>query len=179
MNLRLPANAKKGEIRARLLVPAVPARPSQSGEPTPQANAPVKIYVWELRAGTQKPVTSADLFAYLDGAFRFFGELPPPPTGTPERIRVGSNVMVAKLLHMVSPTPPPEVRSARIQGTVRLRVVIGKDGTVQDLNVLEGHPILAKSAVEAVRQWRYQPTLLNGEPVEVETTIDVVFTLSR
>jgi protein TonB len=67
---------------------------------------------------------------------------------------------------------------ARIQGTVRLEAIIGTDGTIQQLKVLSGHPLLVKAAVEAVSRWRYQPTLLNGEPVEVVTDVDVNFTLA-
>jgi len=61
---------------------------------------------------------------------------------------------------------------------VRLHAIIGKDGTIQQLEVMNGHPLLQQSALDAVRQWRYQPTLLNGEPVEVDTTIDVIFSLN-
>jgi len=104
--------------------------------------------------------------------------LPPPPKEAPKRIRVGGNVQQARLLNQPRPVYPPLAKQARIQGTVRLQAIIAKDGTVQELQVLQGHPLLVQSALEAVRQWRYQPTLLNGEPVEVVTTIDVVFTLS-
>ena len=104
--------------------------------------------------------------------------LPPPPKAAPQRIRVGGQVQQAKLISQPRPVYPPLAKQARIQGTVRLQAVISKDGTIQELQVLSGHPLLVQSALDAVRQWRYQPTLLNGEPVEVVTTIDVVFTLS-
>ena len=74
---------------------------------------------------------------------------------------------------------PPLAKQARIQGTVRFNAVIGKDGTIQNLTLVSGHPLLVPSATEAVSQWVYQPTLLNGEPVEVVTQIDVNFTLSQ
>jgi protein TonB len=74
---------------------------------------------------------------------------------------------------------PPLAKQARISGTVKLAAVIAKDGTIQDLKVISGHPLLIPSALEAVKQWVYQPTLLNGEPVEVSTQIDVNFTLSQ
>jgi periplasmic protein TonB len=70
-------------------------------------------------------------------------------------------------------------KQARIQGTVRFNAVIGRDGTIQNLTLASGHPLLVPAATEAVRQWVYQPTLLNGEPVEVVTQIDVNFTLSQ
>jgi len=103
---------------------------------------------------------------------------PPPKPATPQRIRVGGQVEAAKLIYGPSPEYPPLAKMARIQGTVRLEAIISKDGTIQDLKVLSGHPLLVKAALDAVKQWRYQPTLLNGEPVEVVTEIDVNFTLA-
>ena len=103
---------------------------------------------------------------------------PPPKPTTPKRIRVGGQVEAAKLIYKPTPEYPPLAKMARIQGTVRLEAIIAKDGTIQDLKVLSGHPLLVKSALDAVKQWRYQPTLLNGEPVEVVTEIDVNFTLA-
>lgn len=104
--------------------------------------------------------------------------LPPPPKEAPKRIRVGGQVQTAKLINKVQPIYPPLAKQARIQGTVRLQAIIAKDGGIVELQVLSGHPLLVQAALDAVRQWRYHPTLLNGEPVEVVTTIDVVFTLS-
>ena len=104
--------------------------------------------------------------------------LPPPPKEGPKRVRIGGQVQAAKIISQARPNYPPLAKQARIQGTVRLQAIIAKDGTVQELQVLSGHPLLVQAAQDAVRQWRYQPTLLNGEPVEVVTTIDVVFTLS-
>jgi len=77
------------------------------------------------------------------------------------------------------PDYPPLARMARVQGTVRLEAVISTDGRIQNLRVLTGHPLLVNAALEAVARWRYQPTLLNGEPVEVVTEIDVNFTLAE
>ncbi len=103
---------------------------------------------------------------------------PPPPKEAPKRIRVGGQVQTAKLVNKVTPVYPPLAKQARIQGTVRLQAVIAKDGSVVELQVLSGHPLLVQAALDAVRQWRYHPTLLNAEPVEVVTTVDVIFTLS-
>ena len=103
---------------------------------------------------------------------------PPPKPTTPKRIRVGGQVESARLIFQPKPEYPPLAKMARIQGTVRLEAIISKDGTIQDLKMISGHPLLVKSAIEAVSRWRYQPTLLNGEPVEVVTEIDVNFTLS-
>jgi protein TonB len=110
---------------------------------------------------------------------------PPPPkveapkAVAPKRITVGGNVQQAKLLAQPRPAYPPLAKQARISGTVRFTAIIGRDGTIQNLTLLGGHPLLVQSATEAVKQWRYQPTLLNGEPVEVVTQIDVNFTLSQ
>ena len=103
---------------------------------------------------------------------------PDVPT-TPDRIRIGGNVQQAKLIRQPHPVYPPDAKAARIQGTVQLQATIGKDGTVQNLEVLSGHPLLVPAALEAVKQWVYQTTLLNGNPVEVLTQIDVNFTLSQ
>jgi protein TonB len=76
------------------------------------------------------------------------------------------------------PSYPALARQARIQGTVVLRAVIGKDGSIENLTLVSGHPMLAPAAIEAVKQWKYRPYLLNGEPVEVDTEVLVNFTLS-
>jgi periplasmic protein TonB len=108
---------------------------------------------------------------------------PPPPKAdkpvTPQRIRVGGNVQQAMLIRQPKPVYPPLAKQARISGHVILNAVIGKDGTIKDLTFASGHPLLVPAAMEAVKQWVYQPTLLNGEPVEVVTQIDVNFTLSQ
>lgn len=100
------------------------------------------------------------------------------PKAAPQRVRVSQGVSQGLLIHKVQPAYPPLARSARIQGSVVLQALIGKDGSIQNLRVVSGHPMLTNSALEAVRQWKYKPYYLNGEPVEVETTINVNFTLS-
>ncbi len=110
---------------------------------------------------------------------------PPPPAvkqevkAAPKRITVGGNVQQAMLVSQPKPVYPPLARQARIQGTVRFTAIIGRDGTIQNLTMMSGHPLLVQAATDAVKQWRYKPTLLNGEPVEVVTQIDVNFTLSQ
>ncbi len=102
----------------------------------------------------------------------------PEPTPV-RRIRVASRVAEANLIHDVAPQYPPEAGRARIEGMVVLMAVIGKDGSVQDVRVESGLPLLAQAAIDAVKQWRYRPYLLNGEPVEVDSRITINFTLSR
>jgi protein TonB len=108
---------------------------------------------------------------------------PPPPVvkkdTTPKRITIGGNVQQAKLVRQPKPVYPALAKQARISGVVHLAAVISSNGTIQDLKLISGHPLLVQAAMEAVKQWVYQPTLLNGEPVEVQTQIDVNFTLSQ
>ena len=113
------------------------------------------------------------------------GETPPPPPlpatrpRQPTKMHVGGVVEAAKLIFGPKPAYPPLAIMARVQGAVRLEAVIARDGTVEHLKVLEGHPLLVNAATDAVSRWRYQPTLLNGEPVEVETEVVVNFILGE
>ncbi|MDQ6705085.1 MAG: energy transducer TonB [Acidobacteriota bacterium] len=106
-----------------------------------------------------------------------------PPAPEPAKpkpvqaIRVASVVQGAKLIHEVKPLYPPLAKAARISGTVRIRAVIGRDGTIRDLQLISGPPLLVEAALNAVKQLVYKPTLLNGEPVEVITQIDVNYIL--
>lgn len=101
-----------------------------------------------------------------------------PKAATPTRIRVSQGVTQGMVIHKVLPQYPTLAKQARVQGTVVLAAVIGKDGTIQNLHVISGHPMLTGSALDAAKQWRFKPYYLNGEPVEVDTTINVVFNLS-
>jgi protein TonB len=101
-----------------------------------------------------------------------------PKVATPQRVRVSQGVTQGMVIHKVQPVYPPLARTARVQGTVLLAAVIGKDGTIQNLHVISGHPLLTQAAIDAVKQWRYRPYILNGEPVEVDTQVTVNFTLS-
>jgi periplasmic protein TonB len=108
---------------------------------------------------------------------------PPPPAvkkeAAPQRIKVGGNVQAAMVLKRVQPVYPQLAKSARVSGVVHLAAIIAKDGTIQELHSLGGPALLITAAMDAVKQWVYRPTLLNGEPVQVETTIDVNFTLNQ
>jgi len=103
--------------------------------------------------------------------------LPAPPPAEPRRIRVGGYVVAARLVTAVKPAYPAAARAAGIVGMVNLQGIVGVDGTLTGLRVLSGNSTLTEAAMEAVRQWRYQPTMLNGEPVEVITDITVEFEL--
>jgi protein TonB len=101
-----------------------------------------------------------------------------PKAATPQRVRVSQGVSQGLLIKKIQPSYPPLARQARIQGQVLLQAEISKDGSIQNLRLISGHPMLAPAAIEAVKQWRYKPYYLNGEPVEVETQITVIFSLS-
>jgi TonB family protein len=103
----------------------------------------------------------------------------PSPSSAPHplRIRVGGNAQAANLIHQVPPDYPQIAKTAHVSGTVMLHAIISRDGAVQTLDVVAGPPLLVQAATDAVKQWRYRPTLLNGQPVEVDTTIQVVFAL--
>jgi protein TonB len=99
------------------------------------------------------------------------------PASTIAPLRI-SHMSEGNLIHKVQPTYPGLARSARIQGAVLLQAIISKDGSIENLRLLSGHPMLAPAAIEAVKQWRYRPYLLNNEPVEVETQVTVNFSLA-
>jgi periplasmic protein TonB len=104
-------------------------------------------------------------------------EIKPPAEKRPTRLNVSNGVMEAALINKVQPIYPAPARAIHLSGEVLLHAVIGADGSVRQLQVISGNPILAQAALAAVRQWRYRPTLLSGQPVEVDTTITVKFVL--
>ena len=167
-------------------------------------SAPISIPKGISSAGTEAPMLFQDEAASGPGVIGGISgqpssvlvgdlmRLPAPPAEavrrTPEKavanapakqIHVSTGVQAAKLITQVNPVYPALARQARVAGTVRLTAIVGRDGAIRNLQVMSGHPLLTPSALEAVKQWRYQPTLLNDEPVEVITQIDVNFTLSR
>jgi protein TonB len=137
--------------------------------------------------GVAGGVTGGVLNSILNSAPQAVAVLPPPPPPkkeekkevAPTRIRVGGSVQLAKRVTMVQPVYPPLAKQARIQGTVVLSAIIAKDGTIQEIHVTSGPAMLQQAAVDAVKRWVYAPTLLNSEPVEVSTEIEVNFRLSQ
>jgi TonB family protein len=102
----------------------------------------------------------------------------PSVAGSVSRIAVGETVTAARLIKRVQPVYPEEARRSRIQGIVKLHAILAKDGSISQLQVISGQPVLIQAALDAVRQWKYQPTLFEGRPVEVDTEIDVIFQLT-
>lgn len=113
----------------------------------------------------------------FDGGTRPVLPVAAPPVTVAHPLRL-SHMSEGDLIRKVQPAYPALARSARIQGIVVLQAVISKQGTIENLRLLSGHPMLAPAAIEAVRQWRYRPYILNNEPVEVETQITVNFSLA-
>lgn len=132
-----------------------------------------------MQGGVVGGVAGGQMGGVIGGVIGGVGGAPPPPRPTQSRIRQGGQVQAAKLVNKVQPMYPPLARQTRISGTVRLHAIIAKNGSVEQLEVISGHPLLVQAALDAVRQWKYQPTTLNGEAVEVDTTIDVIFSLNQ
>jgi protein TonB len=103
---------------------------------------------------------------------------PPPPPKKKEPVRVGGSIQSSKLIRRVEPVYPDLAKRARVQGVVLLEVTVDETGNVSEINIIRGHPLLNQAAVDAVEQWKYSPTLLNGEPVPVKATVTVTFQLN-
>jgi protein TonB len=165
-------------MRAPTVIPKTIARVKDEPEPPPNTGA-VGV-VGGVPGGMPGGSMGGVLGGVIGGALSAAPPPPPPPKPqAPKRIRVGGQVESARLIFQPRPEYPPLAKMARIQGVVRLDAIISKDGSIQDLKVISGHPLLVKAALEAVQRWRYQPTLLNGDAVEVATEIDVNFTLAQ
>jgi len=132
-----------------------------------------------MQGGVPGGVAGGSMGGVIGGVIGGMGGAPPPPKPAQQRIRQGGSVQAALLVNKVQPVYPPLARQTRISGTVRLHALISKTGSVESLEVISGHPLLVRAAMDAVQQWKYKPTLLNGEPVEVDTTIDVIFSLNQ
>jgi protein TonB len=164
-------NTRSTEITAP---PSIPTTIDHSADPIPVPDVDA--------CPTCVPGGTGDLAGdknSIVGALAMTGVQPPIPAFKPTvpQRRV-STIMEGNLVYKPQPAYPPSARSMRIQGPVVLRAIISKSGAIENLQVLSGHPLLVKAAIEAVSQWRYRPYVLNGEPVEVETRMIVNFTLS-
>jgi periplasmic protein TonB len=167
-----PAQPVKAIVRPRIVTPQKMVAPTV----IPKKIEVIKDEAPDVGAGVEGGVGGGAVGGVLGGIIGGAAP-PPPPKPTQTRIRVGGNVAAAKLTHQVQPIYPQIAKTAHVSGTVLLHAIIAKDGTIQELQYVSGPPLLMRAAMDAVREWRYSPTLLNGEPVEVDTTIQVVFTL--
>ncbi len=201
----LPKEWLKSEIRIPPPPSGPPARRSPSRSEAPRKHPAVNPFVappsiprtvaMNVEQPEPPPIDSGPVGPYVPGAIGGPGSgngyfpggapwetsTPPPPAvhlaAKKQLYRVGGDVIAARAIYQPRPEYPALARMARIQGTVVLQAIIGQDGTIRNLKVLSGPPLLIQAALEAVKTWRYQPTLLNSEPVEVLTEIDVKFTL--
>ena len=162
--------SREGQIIAPRSVPREILQVDETGAPPP-----VDLGGLGVSGGTGDPMARSGVFGSIWGPGVVLPPPPPPPSAHPPRV---SHMMEGNLIYRVQPQYPPLARQARVQGIVVLRAVISRDGKIENLQILSGHPLLVKSAMEAVRQWRYRPYYLNNEPVEVETQVTVNFTLS-
>jgi len=178
----IPRQFDAGRLMAPKSIPKEIATIKEDELPPPTAG------VGGVVGGVPGGVAGGTMGGVLGGIIGSVPSAAPPPPPPPkkeevkqvvQRIKIGGSVQQAKLIRQPKPVYPPLAKQARISGVVHLSAIIAKDGTIQKLEVIGGHPLLVPSALEAVKQWVYQPTLLNGEPVEVQTTIDVNFTLSQ
>jgi len=197
LTIQGPPKLQRFDQSPILMPPSEPALPPSGQRPTQSPN---------ISQGLQEPTTIPNTIANLKeqpvasppdvsdlgveggtgtrgrGVFNSIDnsvEVAPPPTSpAPTHPLKVSHWAEGNIIYRVQPTYPPLARQVRVQGTVELRAIISRAGTIENLVVVGGHPTLVKSAIEAVRQWRYRPYLLNSEPIEVETEITVNFVLS-
>ncbi len=173
---KIASQIVEGQLQTPKEIPKEIAKIVEDAPPPPSVGGVV--------GGVEGGVPGGQIGGVLGGIISKGSAPPPPPPPKIEapkpvqRIRVGGNVQQANLISNPKPVYPPLAKAARIQGTVVLEAVISKQGTIENLSVLQGHPLLIQAAIDAVKQWRYKPTLLNGEPVEVITTITVNFSLT-
>jgi protein TonB len=162
--------AADGRVIEPLSIPLSTARISEDSAPPPVGITGIGIPGSLGERWSTNPVWSSIASA---------ASITPPVSAAPVVRRPPlSHAMEAYLVHRVQPEYPPLAKSVRIQGEVVLQAVISRNGRIENLQALSGHPMLVRAAVDAVRQWRYRPYLLNGEAVEVETQITVKFVLS-
>ena len=168
---RRPVNST---LVAPTIIPPI-SRPLEEAEAPPEPGG-----LGDIGAGLPNGVSNGFPDILLGESGRYPPLPPPTRTTKPQaRIVVGGEVEAARLISGPAPEYPALARMARTEGTVRLAAIISRDGAIENLKVLSGHPLLIKAAVEAVALWRYQPTLLDGKAVEVETEIEVRFKLSE
>jgi len=160
-----------GQLRTPTKIPEKVAMIKEEAAPPPMTTAGVI-------GGVPGGVPGGSLGGVMGGIIGNTPVAVPKVAAPPPRVRVSAGVQQGNLISQVKPTYPPIAKAARIQGAVVLQAEISKQGTIENLKVISGHPMLVQNALDAVKQWRYKPYLLNGEPVPVETTITVNFTLS-
>jgi periplasmic protein TonB len=185
------------QLRSVLAAPPPPAPPQRILVKTQARSSDVRVFSAPALVVSRTTTTRAEslpppevgLSALPGGVYEGPGIIPGsiavPPEPAPVKtqshppIRIGGGVSEANLIRRVQPVYPPLARTTHVEGVVEFTATISKQGTIENLQLVHGHPLLVNAAREAILQWRYRPTLLNGEPVEVITDIMVKFTLSQ
>ncbi|MFZ0733472.1 MAG: energy transducer TonB [Candidatus Sulfotelmatobacter sp.] len=158
-----------------------PSRIPRKIEMIKEEEAPPPMATGGVVGGVPGGIPGGQLGGVIGGIVNATSNLSAVPKfvpATPQRIRISQGVTKGLLIHKEEPVYPSIARAARVQGEVVLSAVISTNGQIQNLQLISGHPMLVPAAIAAVQQWRYKPYLLNGQPVEVETTITVIFSLS-
>lgn len=170
--VKVQTELDNGQLRTPTAIPKKIAMIKEEDTPPPSSGVMGGV-VGGVVGGTSGGVVGGVIGSIVSNA-----PVAVPKVATPQRVRVSQGVTEGLLVHKVTPQYPPIARQARIAGSVVLAALISKNGTIENLRVISGHPMLTASALDAVKQWRYKPYVLNGEPVEVETQITVNFNLS-
>jgi periplasmic protein TonB len=155
-----------------------PTRIPQKVQMIKEDEAPPPMATGGVVGGVPGGIPGGQLGGVIGGIVSAEKTVAIPKLDPPKRVRVSQGVTLGLRVRYVEAEYPQIARVARITGSVQLRAIIGKDGTIKELEATSGHPILVKSAIEAVKQWQYRPYLLNGEAVEVETNITVSFNIA-
>ncbi len=174
---RADSSGKHLQVFVKEYSPSSPV-PSDSFIQAILQNSKLPLRLYTCSVGKDHPIGSLPgIYVHIQGSFRivnwqtFYGL----PNVKPARIRVGTSVAMSQLIRQVNPIHSPENRQKHLQGTVLLHIVIDRDGSVVRAEPVSGPPELAQESVDAVRQWLFKPTLLNGDPVEVDTTVTIIF----
>jgi len=172
--VKVTSNIANGRLRAPSRIPSKVQMIKEDEAPPPVATA------GGVAGGVPGGIPGGQLDGVIGGIISSSSSLAAvprlsQPAPVVQRVRVSQGVTKGLLIYRVEPAYPPLAKQARIQGVVVMTALIDKGGNVQNLQVVSGHPLLAPAAIEAVKQWRYKPFLLNGQPVEVETTVTVNF----
>ncbi|HWR36613.1 MAG TPA: energy transducer TonB [Clostridia bacterium] len=170
--VKVQSEISDGQLRTPTAIPKKIAMIKEEEAPPPSSG------MGGVVGGVPGGVPGGQLGGVIGGIISSTTPVAVPKIAAPERVRVSQGVSEGLLIHKITPTYPPLARQARIQGSVVLQALISKDGSIQNLRAVSGHPMLTPAAIDAVKQWRYKPYYLNGSPVEVETQVTVNFTLA-
>jgi protein TonB len=168
---RVESDLINGQLRS-------PSRIPQRVQMIKEDEAPPQINVGGVIGGVPGGIPGGQMNGVIGGIISSTSNITAVPKlapVAPKRIRISQGVVKGMIIHKVEPPYPVLARQAHIQGDVVMSAIISKEGTIENLQVLSGHPLLVQAAIDAVKQWRYRPYMVSGEPVEVETKITATF----